>query len=167
MLCGCCSTCSQISARKVTRGSAATKPPSLSLRLASSETSTTTAAVRKYFVTIQGTSRVLSCWRSAQIAVQEIERSLPGIVGIGSTVVLAGGIGEGMSRVWIDMDVRTGATRFEAFGKGGHGAGGDALILTTEQPEDRCLHLVESLRLVIDEAVIDHRRFDLAAARLR
>src|SRR5450759_453391 len=53
---GCFSTYSQISAKNVTSGSAATKPPSLSLRFASSDTSTTTAAVKKYFAMIQATT---------------------------------------------------------------------------------------------------------------
>src|SRR3954468_6639095 len=58
---GCLSTYSQISAITVTSGSAETKPPSLSLRFASSETSTTTAAVTKYLVIIQATCFTQRC----------------------------------------------------------------------------------------------------------
>lgn len=47
---GCCSMYSQMSVSKVIRGRAAIKPPKRSLRLAISETSTTTAAVSKYLV---------------------------------------------------------------------------------------------------------------------
>jgi hypothetical protein len=57
---GCLSAYSQISAMTVTSGSAATKPPSLSLRFASSDTSTTTAAVTKYLVIIQATCSPLA-----------------------------------------------------------------------------------------------------------
>ena len=49
--CGWRSTCSQINASTVTSGSAAIRPPRRSLRLATSETSTTTAAVIRYLVT--------------------------------------------------------------------------------------------------------------------
>ena len=45
-----------LSVRSVTSGSAATSAPSLSLRLANSETRTTTAAVIRYFVTTQAIS---------------------------------------------------------------------------------------------------------------
>ena len=44
---------SQIRVSKVTSGSAAISPPNLSLRLAASETATTTAAVTRYFVMSQ------------------------------------------------------------------------------------------------------------------
>jgi hypothetical protein len=50
---------SQISAETVTSGRAAIRPPSLSLRFATSETRTTTAAVSKYFVMIQTTTFLL------------------------------------------------------------------------------------------------------------
>src|SRR3546814_9643968 len=49
----CFSRYSQISVRRVMSGSAAMKPPSLSLRLATSDTSTTMAAVSTYLVMIQ------------------------------------------------------------------------------------------------------------------
>src|SRR5471030_531372 len=47
------SICNQIRARIVTSGKAASRPPSRSLRLAASDTSTTTADVIRYFVIIQ------------------------------------------------------------------------------------------------------------------
>src|SRR5688572_16807003 len=50
---GCRSTCSQTRASTVTIGRAATRPPSLSLRLATSDTITTTAAVSRYLVMSQ------------------------------------------------------------------------------------------------------------------
>jgi hypothetical protein len=52
---------SQIKAKNVTIGKAAISPPSLSLRFASSETSTTTAAVNKYFVMIQAILEPVAC----------------------------------------------------------------------------------------------------------
>jgi hypothetical protein len=57
--CGWRSTYSQISANTVTSGSAASRPPRRSLRLATSETSTTTAAVIRYLVTSHPTGRLL------------------------------------------------------------------------------------------------------------
>src|SRR6185437_8689758 len=63
--CGWRSTYSQISASTVTSGSAASRPPRRSLRLATSETSTTTAAVIRYLVTSHPIGRfpgaLLSC----------------------------------------------------------------------------------------------------------
>lgn len=50
---GCCSRCSHTSVRIVTSGSAAISAPSLSLRLAASETTTTSAAVVRYLKTSQ------------------------------------------------------------------------------------------------------------------
>jgi len=55
-----------MSASTVTKGSAAIKPPSLSLRLATSEASTTTPALRRYLVIIQ--AKLLYRHRLRQIA---------------------------------------------------------------------------------------------------
>src|SRR5450759_5734350 len=73
-----------MSAKNVTSGSAATKPPSLSLRFANSETSTTTAAVSKYFVMIQAT---ISPWGAQRKAVCVVGALAPYNHGI----LLAGG----------------------------------------------------------------------------
>jgi hypothetical protein len=50
----------QIKAKIVTVGKAATKAPNLSLRFATSEIKTTTAAVVRYFMTIQSIRGLLA-----------------------------------------------------------------------------------------------------------